>query len=132
MIGGPPYRFTNSPCLKKSPKAQHFLDDSERTTHDVSEKFWIASDVDTVREEPLTNAVQYSTCKNDIQETTMSKKQHDHHSDGQQDRSQNKPYNAPHGLVEDLFTWSSSGTRTITKDNKAYCEGWRNADKQKK
>jgi hypothetical protein len=62
----------------------------------------------------------------------MSNKQHDNHGDGEQNRAQNKPYNPPHGIVEDLFTWTPSGTRTITKDNKAYRDGWRNADKQKK
>lgn len=62
----------------------------------------------------------------------MSKSLNDHHNDGQTDRAEGNGYNAPHGLLEDVLTWSSDGCQRITEDNEAYRQGWENADKQDK
>ena len=62
----------------------------------------------------------------------MSKKLNDHHNDGQTDRAKGNGYHSPHGLAEDVFTWTSNGCRKITEDNSAYRSGWNNADKQDK
>ena len=55
----------------------------------------------------------------------------DYHNKGQEDRAAGK-YDPPHGLVEDLLTWSSSGCQKIAEENGAYNSGWRHADKQAK
>lgn len=59
----------------------------------------------------------------------MSNKEH-YHNKGQEDASRGK-YEPPHGLLEDLMTWSPSGCRRIAEDNGAYKEGYRHGKSQK-
>jgi len=60
----------------------------------------------------------------------MGKTHQDHHNDGQSD-SKNGEYKPPHGLAEEFFTWNSDRLKEIHRDNEAYREGHRNAEKQK-
>lgn len=60
----------------------------------------------------------------------MGKSLTDIHNEGQNDRASGNDYDPPHGLVEDLFTWSPDSVRTLTEENAAYGGGWHNADKQ--
>jgi len=54
-----------------------------------------------------------------------------YHDKGEQDSSKGK-YDAPHGIIDDLTTWSGSGMKINQEDNEAYNTGWRNTDDQKK
>jgi hypothetical protein len=62
----------------------------------------------------------------------MAKTLTDIHNQGQNDRSEGNGYNPPHGLGEDLFTWTEAGCRKIAEENGAYRKGWENADEQAK
>lgn len=53
----------------------------------------------------------------------------DHHNDGQSDRAEGNGYNAPHGFFEEIFSLGKESDK-VFDDNKAYREGWSNADKQ--
>ena len=53
-----------------------------------------------------------------------------HHNAGQTDRAEHNGYHAPHGVVADLTTWTSSGMQKIAADNTAYRHGWNNTDGQ--
>lgn len=59
----------------------------------------------------------------------MSNTEH-YHNKGQEDAARGK-YEPPHGMVEDLTTWSSDAMRKMAEENKAYDEGWRHAKDQK-
>lgn len=59
----------------------------------------------------------------------MSKNRTDHHNHGQEDRADGNGYNAPHGFLDEMFTFGDA-RNDVTENNKAYGEGWRNADKQ--
>jgi hypothetical protein len=50
------------------------------------------------------------------------------HNQGQEDAGKND-YDPPHGIVEDLITWSSSGMDKICEENTAYKAGWENGKK---
>jgi len=52
-----------------------------------------------------------------------------YHNKGQEDYAAGK-YEPPHGLLEDILTWSESGTREISEDNGAYDEGYGHAQSQ--
>lgn len=54
-----------------------------------------------------------------------------HHNDGQKDASEGK-YEAPHGIIEDLFTWTDKGMAHDREDNAAYRSGHDNAANQPK
>lgn len=62
----------------------------------------------------------------------MGKSTTDHHNDGQSDRAEGNGYNRPHSHTEELFTWNSDSLKELNSDNKAYGDGWGNADKQDK
>jgi len=50
----------------------------------------------------------------------MSKsKEEYYHDKGEQDRSKGD-YKPPHGIVDDLTTWSDSGMKKNTEENEAY------------
>lgn len=59
-----------------------------------------------------------------------SSKREYYHDKGEQDRSEGKGYNQPHGVIDDLTTWDSDKVRTNAEENIAYKEGWTNTDKQ--
>lgn len=56
----------------------------------------------------------------------------DYHAKGQQDYASGKDYEPPHGLLEDVLTWSRDGCRKIAEDNSAYRAGWSHAKSQDK
>ncbi len=62
----------------------------------------------------------------------MTTKSSDYHDKGQTDRAEGKSYDAPHGLVEDLLTWSREGCQRMAEDNSAYRDGWNHTDSQLK
>ena len=51
-----------------------------------------------------------------------------YHNKGQRDGARNK-YKPPHGLLDDLLTWSESGMKKMNKDNGEYRKGWNNGYK---
>ena len=53
------------------------------------------------------------------------------HNKGQEDRAADRGYKPPHGIVEDLVTWTDAGMRRNTVDNTQYRTGWRHTDGQK-
>ena len=55
-----------------------------------------------------------------------------YHNKGEQDRAEEKGYNPPHGVIDDLTTWSSTGMEKNREENQAYRQGWENAEKQDK
>lgn len=59
----------------------------------------------------------------------MSNKEQ-YHNKGEQDRSEGKGYNPPHGILGELVTWSDSDMEKYREENAAYREGWQNTDKQ--
>lgn len=62
----------------------------------------------------------------------MSKKRDEYYHDkGEQDRSKGE-HNPPHGIIDDLTTWSDSGMKRNREDNEAYRKGWENTDGQVK
>ena len=54
----------------------------------------------------------------------------DYHNKGQEDESKDK-YEPPHGILEDLATWSDHGMDKIAEDNGKYNEGWRHSRDQR-
>jgi hypothetical protein len=54
------------------------------------------------------------------------------HNEGQAARGEGRPYKAPHGIVEDLTTWTESGMRRNAEENAQYRQGWKHTDGQKK
>ena len=48
-----------------------------------------------------------------------------YHNKGQEDAQKGK-YEPPHGIVDDLTTWSKSGIRENSEENQAYREGYAN------
>jgi hypothetical protein len=62
----------------------------------------------------------------------MSSNREQSHNDGQTDASQGNGYNAPHGLLDSILTWSSEGCKEITEDNSAYREGYEHTQSQTK
>jgi len=59
----------------------------------------------------------------------MTKSRTDRHNDGQRDRAEGNGYNKPHGFFDEIFSLGDRSDK-IFDDNKAYREGWNNADKQ--
>jgi hypothetical protein len=55
-----------------------------------------------------------------------------YHNKGEQDRAEEKGYNPPHGVIDDLTTWSSTDMEKNREENQAYRQGWENAEKQDK
>lgn len=60
----------------------------------------------------------------------MSDRITDAHNQGQED-GQSGEYEPPHGVVEDLFTWSESGMKEIKEENIAYDKGWHHSRGEK-
>jgi hypothetical protein len=60
----------------------------------------------------------------------MSNNKEHYHNKGEQDKAEDKGYNPPHGIIDELTTWSDSGMEKTIKENKAYREGWLNTEKQ--
>lgn len=60
----------------------------------------------------------------------MSKSRTDHHNDGQSDRANGKGYKAPHGFFDEMLTFGDANKK-VFDDNRAYREGWKNADKKR-
>lgn len=52
------------------------------------------------------------------------------HDKGQRDASKRK-YEPPHGILDDLTTWSDAGMKRNCEENQAYKAGYRNTKKQK-
>ncbi len=52
-----------------------------------------------------------------------------YHNKGQQDYSEGR-YEPPHGLLDDLLTWGSSGMQSNLEENRAYDDGYSNARDQ--
>jgi len=46
-----------------------------------------------------------------------------HHNDGQEDAQDNK-YDAPHGVGDELTTWSKAGMERNNEENQDYRDGW--------
>ena len=60
----------------------------------------------------------------------MAKDRKEHYHDkGEQDRSK-EDYKSPHGIIDDLTTWSDDGMKRIRENNQAYKIGWKNTDDQ--
>jgi hypothetical protein len=53
-----------------------------------------------------------------------------YHNKGQSDASDNK-YEPPHGIIDDLTTWSDWRTKKHREENESYNEGWSHTDDQK-
>jgi hypothetical protein len=53
-----------------------------------------------------------------------------YHDKGQKDGSEGK-YEPPHGIIDDLTTWSSEGMERNRDDNEAYNVGYHNAKDQR-
>ena len=60
----------------------------------------------------------------------MAKNTRDHHNNGQNDRASGKGYKAPNGFFDEWAgTLTGKGDKVVA-ENKAYRNGWRNAEKQ--
>ncbi|WP_374565576.1 hypothetical protein [Nitrosomonas sp.] len=53
------------------------------------------------------------------------------HNQGQTDFAQGD-YDPPHGIVDDLTTWSSTAVQRLCEENKQYHDGWNHAKAQSK
>ena len=53
-----------------------------------------------------------------------------YHNKGEQDASRGE-YKPPHGIIDDLTTWSDTGMKKIADENTSYNTGWRNTKDQK-
>jgi hypothetical protein len=62
----------------------------------------------------------------------MSNNKEHYHNKGEQDRSEGNGYNPPHGIIDDLTTWSSDGMEKNADENSAYKDGYTNTDSQLK
>ena len=62
----------------------------------------------------------------------MTKTPQDHYDDGQRDAAEDRGYNPPHDLLENITTWSREGCERIAEDNGAYRDGYKDSDSQKK
>jgi hypothetical protein len=54
------------------------------------------------------------------------------HNKGQEDRAADRGYQPPHGMLEDLTTWTDAGMRRNTEENSQYRTGWNHTNGQKK
>ncbi len=54
----------------------------------------------------------------------------DYHNKGQEDAKKGR-YETPHGVLDDLTTWSESGMKKNNEDNTAYKKGYSNTKGQK-
>lgn len=54
----------------------------------------------------------------------------DLHNQGQED-AQDRNYDPPHGIVEDLITWDDRGMEKIREENEAYRSGYENGKKNR-
>lgn len=61
----------------------------------------------------------------------MDNKTH-YHNRGQSERGEGKPYSKPHGVFDELTTWSTDRMQQHTADNDAYDKGWDHTDEQLK
>lgn len=52
-----------------------------------------------------------------------------YHNKGEKDRSEGT-YKPPHGIIDDLTTWSRDGMEKNRIENDSYNEGWTNTDDQ--
>jgi hypothetical protein len=52
------------------------------------------------------------------------------HNRGEKDAAKGR-YNPPHGIFDDLTTWTASGMKRNGEENEAYNKGYRNAKKQR-
>lgn len=60
----------------------------------------------------------------------MSNKDY-YHDKGEQDRAKGSGnYNPPHGIIDDLTTWTDSGMEKNREENEAYKSGWKNTNNQ--
>jgi hypothetical protein len=63
----------------------------------------------------------------------MSNNKDYYHDKGEQDRAKGPGnYNPPHGIIDDLSTWTDSGMKKNREENQAYRQGWTNTDEQVK
>lgn len=46
-----------------------------------------------------------------------------YHNKGEQD-AEDEDYDPPHGILDDLMTWSESGMETMREENEAYDRGY--------
>jgi hypothetical protein len=54
-----------------------------------------------------------------------------HHTKGQRHGSRGI-YKPPHGLLDELLTWSSDGMKRNARENKEYDEGYKNGRKNRR
>lgn len=62
----------------------------------------------------------------------MSNNKEYYHNKGEQDKAEGKGYNPPHGIIDDLTTWSKSGCDKNIEENSAYKSGYTNTENQLK
>jgi hypothetical protein len=62
----------------------------------------------------------------------MSNNKEHYHNKGEQDKAEDKGYNPPHGIIDELTTWSDSGMEKNREENDSYKEGYTHTENQLK